>query len=290
VSDVTDAHRWLEARCHPLWSATPTAPLATPPAEAADPLPADAAFRAGPELEDAEHGGMLAGLVDWATGRAGVVGLVTAFTGEDRLVVGVALDAEADPDEVRASAPAPVEPFVPARGLDPMHLRLSRSSTRVWTRRAERARPEPARPSAVLQRPDLPPVVDLGPPPTRDTADPREDVAVGGFTLVGIDHDTAVGKGEPHPDTYDAALIEFAKTKAGAVALLRGTTEEGLKIYCLAVEETVDPEAARRELATAAAAAGLTRAALEAFAPAGAISAFHLDLAVGTTRLWPGRS
>ena len=279
AADVTDAHRWLEARCRPLWPAAP-APAGR--------LPDDAQFRAGPQPDDPEHGAMLAGLVDWASGRPGVVGLVTAYTGDDRLVVGVALDGEADPDEVRASAPAPVEPFAPARGLDPVHLRLSRASTRIWTRRAERAEPEPARPAGgTLQRPDLPVVVDQGPPPTRDTEDARGDVDVDGFTLVGIDRDTAVGKGEPQPDRQDAALVEFAKARSGAIALLRGITDEGLRVYCLAVEETADPEAARRELAGAAATAGLSRAALEAFAPAGAISAFHLDLAVGTTRLWP---
>ena len=224
----------------------------------------------------------------WASGRPGVVGLVTAYTGDDRLVVGVALDGETDPDEVRAAAPAPVEPFAPARGLDPVHLRLSRASTRIWTRPAERAQPEPARPTGgTLQRPDLPAVVDQGPPPTRDTEDARGDVSVDGFTLVGIDRDTAVGKGDPQPDQQDAALVEFATAEPGAIALLRGVTDDGLKVYCLAVEATVDPEAARRDLAGAAAAAGLTRAALEAFAPAGAISAFHLDLAVGSTRLWP---
>jgi hypothetical protein len=282
ATDVTDAHRWLEARCRPLWPGTAT------PAER---LPDDAQFRPGPPVDDPEHARTLAGLVDWAAGRPGVVGLVTAYTGDDRLVVGVALDGEADPDEVRASAPGPVEPFAPARGLDPVHLRLSRSSTRIWTRRAERPQPQPGRPAVgTLQRPDLPVPVDQGPPPTRDTGDARGDVAVAGCTLVGIDRDTAVGKGEPQPDEQDAALVEFARAKPGAIALLRGVTDDGMKVYCLAVAETVDPEAARRELAGAAAGAGLTRAAVEAFVPAGAISAFHLDLAVGTTRLWPIRS
>jgi len=285
ATDVTDAHRWLEARCRPL---RPTAP--TPPT-AADGLPDDAEFRPGPQVDDPRHGTMLAGLVDWASGWPGVVGLVTAYTGDDRLVVGVALDGAADPEEIRASAPAPVEPFAPARGLDPMHLRLTRASTRIWTRRSERAHPEPARPAGgTLQRHDLPAVVDQGPPPARDTEDARGDVVVDGFTLVGIDRDTAVGKGDPRPDEQDAALVEYAKARPGAIALLRGVTEDGLKVYCLAVEETVDPEATRRELAGAATAAGLRRAALEAFAPAGAISAFHLDLAVGSTRLWPATS
>jgi hypothetical protein len=294
VSDVTDAHRWLEARSHPLWTAshttTPTSDSSGDAPQAA--LTGDVVFRAGPGMDDPVHGGVLAGLVEWAGGRGGVVALVTAYTGEDRMVVGAALDADADPEEVRASAPAPVAPFVPARGLDPVHLRLSRSSTRIWTRRTERAQPEPVRPSAAttLHRPDLPKVVDQGPVPVRDTDDPRGDIAVGGFTLVGIDRETAVGKGDPQPDRHDAALVEFARSKDGVIALLRGTTDEGLKVYCLAVEETVDPEVARRELAVAAAATGLTRAALEAFAPAGAISAFHLDLAVGTTRLWPTKS
>jgi hypothetical protein len=285
TTDVTDAHRWLEARCRPLRPAAPTAPTA------ADALPDDAEFRPGPQVDDPRHGTMLAGLVDWASGRPGVVGLVTAYTGHDRLVVGVALDGAADPEEIRASAPAPVEPFAPARGLDPVHLRLTRASTRIWTRRTERAQPEPARPAGgTLQRPDLPAAVDQGPPPTRDTEDARGDVTVDGFTLVGIDRDTAVGKGDPGPDEQDAALVEYARARPGAIALLRGVTEDGLKVYCLAVEETVDPEATRRELAGAATAVGLRRAALEAFAPAGAISAFHLDLAVGSTRLWPATS
>ena len=285
ATDVTDAHRWLEARCRPLWPTPPTPPTT------ADALPDDAAFRPGPQVDDPRHGTLLAGLVDWAGGRPGVVGLVTAYTGDDRLVVGVALDGAADPEEIRASAPAPVEPFAPARGLDPVHLRLTRASTRIWTRRTERALPEPARPTGgTPQRPDLPAVLDQGPPPTRDTEDARGDVVVDGFTVVGIDRDTAVGKGDPRPDEQDAVLVEYAEARPGAIALLRGVTEDGLKVYCLAVEETVDPEAARRELAGAATAAGLRRAALEAFAPAGAISAFHLDLAVGSTRLWPATS
>jgi hypothetical protein len=285
ATDVTDAHRWLEARCRPLWPTPPTPPTT------ADALPDDAAFRPGPQVDDPRHGTLLAGLVDWAGGRPGVVGLVTAYTGDDRLVVGVALDGSADPEEIRASAPAPVEPFAPARGLDPVHLRLTRASTRIWTRRTERALPEPARPTGGSpQRPDLPAVLDQGPPPTRDTEDARGDVVVDGFTVIGIDRDTAVGKGDPRPDEQDAVLVEYAEARPGAIALLRGVTEDGLKVYCLAVEETVDPEAARRELAGAATAAGLRRAALEAFAPAGAISAFHLDLAVGSTRLWPATS
>jgi hypothetical protein len=285
ATDVTDAHRWLEARCRPLWPTPPTPPTT------ADALPDDAAFRPGPQVDDPRHGTLLAGLVDWAGGRPGVVGLVTAYTGDDRLVVGVALDGAADPEEIRASAPAPVEPFAPARGLDPVHLRLTRASTRIWTRRTERALPEPARPTGGSpQRPDLPAVLDQGPPPTRDTEDARGDVVVDGFTVIGIDRDTAVGKGDPRPDEQDAVLVEYAEARPGAIALLRGVTEDGLKVYCLAVEETVDPEAARRELAGAATAAGLRRAALEAFAPAGAISAFHLDLAVGSTRLWPATS
>jgi hypothetical protein len=307
AADVTDAHRWLEARCRPLSGAQQPAtaapaqprvspdPASEPAAASAEAAarpgpaahPADATFRPGPGPDDPVHGGMLARLVEWAAGQAGVVGLVTAYTGEDRLVVGIAVDGETDPEQVRASAPEPVEPFAPAGGLDPVHLRLTRSSTRVWTRRAERAQAEPARPAGGLERPAAPAVVALGPPPTRDTAVARGDVTVDGVTLVGIDRDTPIGRGDPQPDEADAMLVEHVEARAGAIALLRGVTDEGLKVYCLAVEEGVDPESARRELARAAAGAGLTRAAVEAFVPAGAISAFHLDLAVNTTRLWP---
>ena len=331
AADVSDAHRWLEARCRPLW---PTPEPAAEPAPAAEPtpeqtaapapvpaaasetaagtaavtatdrapddgtaqhedetagvgLPADATFTPGPAADDPAHAATLGPLIEWATGHEGVVGLVTAYTG-DRLVIGIALDGTADPDRVRAEAPAAVEPFAPSRGLDPVHLRLTRSSTRIWTRRSERAQPQPAAPATgTLERPPPPVVQALGPPPVRDTDDPRGDTVVDGFTLVGIDRDTAVGKGAPEPDAHDAALVEWARTRPGAIALLRGVTDEGLTVYCLAVEESFDPEAARRELATAAGAAGLSRAALEAFAPAATISAFHLDLAVGSTRLWP---
>jgi hypothetical protein len=135
ATDVTDAHRWLEARCRPL------GPRRRPRRRRPTASPTDAEFRPGPQVDDPRHGSMLAGLVDWASGRPGVVGLVTAYTGDDRLVIGVALDGAADPEAIRASAPAPVEPFAPARGLDPVHLRLSRASTRIWTRRTERAQP-----------------------------------------------------------------------------------------------------------------------------------------------------
>jgi hypothetical protein len=280
VSDVTEAHRWLEARCRPLWPVPPPKPERVTLAE-------DATFTPGPALDDAEHAATLRALVDWAGSRAGVVGLVTAYA-DGRLVVGVALDGQTDPDQVRDEAPSPVEPFAPSRGLDPLHLRLSRSSTRVWTRRAERAAPEPAAAiGGALDRPAPPAVTSMGPPPVRDTQDARGDTVLDGFRLVGIDRDTAVGKGDLEPDAADAALAEWAKARPGAIALLRGVTGEQLKVYCLAVEENVDPEGARRELAAAAAAAGLARAAVEAFAPAGTISAFHLDLAVGSTRLWP---
>jgi hypothetical protein len=319
ASDASDAHRWLEQRCRPLWptpqpptepqaaeprAADPTAAEPTPPAEpraieptpaepppatepragepqAADPLPDDAEFRPGPGATDPA----VADLVAWAQRTEGVVGLVTAYTG-DRLVVGAALAADADPERVRATAPAPVEPFAPARGLTPVHLRLTRGSTRVWTRRAERAAPEPAR-SGTLARPDAPKVTTLGPPPVRDTDEARGDEQVDGCTLVGIDRDTAVAKGDPDLDDIDTALAAWAAARPGAIALMRAVTEEGLRVYTVAVEETADPEGTRRAAAAAAAAAGLTRAAIEAFAPAGPISAFHLDLAVGSTRLWP---
>jgi len=267
AADVSEAHRWLEARCRPLWPA----PAEPPPVEE---LPGDATFTPGPAADDPAHAATLGPVIDWAVAQKGVVGLVTAYTG-DRLVVGVALDGSADPDRIRAEAPTAVEPFAPSRGLDPVHLRLTRSSTRIWTRRADRARPEPPAPTAgALDRPAPPVVRSLGPPPVRDTAAPRGDTVLDGFTLVGIDRDTAISKGEPQPDPQDAALVEWARNRPGAIALLRCVTEQQLKV-------------ARRDLATAAGAAGLSRAALEAFAPAGTISAFHLDLAVGSTRLWP---
>ena len=136
-------------------------------------------------------------------------------------------------------------------------------------------------------------MVSLGPPPTRDTADPRADLAIDGFTLVGIDRDVAVAKGSPVPDERDSSVIAWAAAEPTAIALLRGVAtvaEEEIPVYCLCVTETADPDAARRDLAAAVAATGTTRAAAEAFAPAGVIPAFHLDLAVSSTRLWQAGS
>lgn len=355
--DVSDAHRWLEQRCHPLKPAAPRpappaasdgappsrphepaapdsavpepprldpsavadgavpdrpsrfAPPAVPdnavaaPPSRPDPawapdggLSADVVFRPGPAADDPEHADVIAALVGWATDRAGVVGLLTAWTGEGTLVVGVALDGRTDPGDVSgavaALAPgALVEQFAPSRGLDPLHLRLTRSSTRLWTRRADRAGAEPTRAAAGgLQPPAAPAVTSLGPPPVRDTADPRGDVALaGGFLLVGIDREVAVTKGSAEPDERDAQVVEWARGRTGAIALLRGraAAKDGeIPVYCLCVAADVDPEAARRDLGAAVAATGVASAAAEAFAPAGTISAFHLDLAVGSTRLW----
>ncbi|CAA9215747.1 MAG: hypothetical protein AVDCRST_MAG41-206, partial [uncultured Corynebacteriales bacterium] len=267
----------------------PAGPAPRPQPVDGPPLAPDAAFRPGPGPNDPVHGQHLRTLIDWAAARPGVVGVVTAWSA-DGLVVGVALDADTEPEDVRRDAPHPVEPFAPARGLTPVHLRLTRSSTRIWTRGAARpVTPEPV-PAGTLRRPTPPAVATLGPPPTRDTADARGDQIVDGFTLVGIDRDTGIAKGPPTPDGTDAALVAWAEARDGVTALLRGTATVGgeeLRVYCVAVAETVDPEGVRRELAAAAGAAGLSRAAAEAFQPAGAISAFHLDVAVGSTRLWP---
>ena len=298
-SAATDVHRWLEARCQPLWPAAAAPPEPRP--EVA--LTPETALTPGPGADDPDHADLVAALAAWAAGRAGVVGMVTAWTGADAdrtLVVGVALDGRADPGPVRteAAALAPaalVEPFAPSRGLDPTHLRLTRSSTRVWTRRADRParEPPPTETAGALDRPAPPKVVSLGPPPTRDTADPRADLAIGGFTLVGIDRDVAVAKGSPVPDERDSSVIAWAAAEPTAIALLRGVAtvaEEEIPVYCLCVTETADPEAARRDLAAAVAATGTPRAAAEAFAPAGVIPAFHLDLAVSSTRLWQAGS
>ena len=298
-SAATDVHRWLEARCLPLWPAAAAPPEPRP--EVA--LTPESALTPGPGADDPDHADLVAALAAWAAGRAGVVGIVTAWTGADAdrtLVVGVALDGRADPGPVRteAAALAPaalVEPFAPSRGLDPTHLRLTRSSTRVWTRRADRParEPPPTETAGALDRPAPPEVVSLGPPPTRDTADPRADLAIGGFTLVGIDRDVAVAKGSPVPDERDSSVIAWAAAEPTAIALLRGVAtvaEEEIPVYCLCVTETADPDAARRDLAAAVAATGTPRAAAEAFAPAGVIPAFHLDLAVSSTRLWQAGS
>ena len=310
AADVTDVHRWLEERCQPLWPPTPDQrpgpPAAAAPARSAEQppyterpatsLPADTTFAPGPGATEAET----EALVRWAAERPGVVALVTAWAeldGARTLVVGVALDGGTHPDPVRAEAEqlapaARVEPFAPSRGLDPTHLRLTRSGTRVWQRRPERAaarEPQPAADGA-LSRPDAPKVVALGPVPVRDTDEPRGDVRLAGFTLVGIDRETEIGKGAPAADERDAALVEWARAEPATIALLRAVAsvhEETIPVYCACVTPEADPETVRRQLAAAVAATGTPKAAAEAFAPAGVISAFHLDLAVGSTRLWP---
>ena len=89
----------------------------------------------------------------------------------------------------------------------------------------------------------------------------------------------------------DAAIV-FPLTESGEVVLVRQyrppleMMELGLPAGLVEKGESPE-EAARRELAEAVAATGVPTAAAEAFSPAGAISAFHLDLAVASTRLWP---
>jgi hypothetical protein len=286
ASDAGDAHRWLEQRCRLLYRSG--APAAAEPT-------ADVPLSAGPADEDPQ----VAPLVAWAAGQPAVVALVTAWAGEDgdrTLLVGVAVDATAEPDPIRTAAQqhapdARVEVFAPARRLSPLQLRLTRSGTRVWQRRSERpaAPPRPAS-TGELSRPDAPTVVDLGPVAVRDTDEPRGDVELAGFTLVGIDRQTSIAKGAPTADERDTAVIAWAQAEPAAIALLRAVAsvdEDTIPVYCACVTPEADPEAVRRELAAAIAATGTTRAAAEAFAPAAAISAFHLDLAVGSTRLWP---
>jgi hypothetical protein len=296
AADTGDAHRWLEERCHPLYRRSEEAAAAAPD------LPEDVALAAGPPADDER----VAPLVEWAATQPSVVALVTAWAGDERtLLVGVAVAAAADPGPIAVAAadtlpagPAAdrvgrVEVFAPARRLSPLQLRLTRTGTRVWQRRAERApvpAPEQRRTSGELSRPEVPEVVSLGPVPVRDTDEPRADVELGDFTLVGIDRQTPIGKGSPAPDERDVAVVAWATAEPTTIALLRAVAtvdEESLPVYCACVTPEADPEAVRRQLAAAVAATGTTRAAAEAFAPAGTISAFHLDLAVGSTRLWP---
>ncbi|HEX6755335.1 MAG TPA: hypothetical protein VF109_05250, partial [Mycobacteriales bacterium] len=281
ATEAGDVHRWLEERCHPLW------PEHKEPREHR-PLPPDARFAPGPGPDDP----FVAELIAWAAARSGVVGLVTAYA-DGELVAGVAVEAGVDPASIPGRDGVRIEPFAPSRGLDPVHLRLTRSATRVWTRRAERAASPEQPPARGPARPEAPRVVELGPPPVRDTDEARGDESVGGFTLVGIDRETEIAKGAPEPDERDTLLVEWARAQPTVIALLRAyatVQDETIPVYCVAITETTDPNAARRSLADAVAATGTPKAAAEAFAPAGDIPAFHLDLAVGSTRLWMGTS
>jgi hypothetical protein len=322
-SDVSDVHRWLEERSVALWRANPAArrPAAEPAGPGADPagpdaapvppaprsptaappteagagsgLPPDAAFQPGPGEEEPA----LAQVVGWAAEQLGVLGVITAWTevgGSRALVVGLVVEGEVDQQAVRAGAagllgalPVPylVESFAPSRGLPPPQLRLYRGSTRLWTRKVERA---PSNRPSVLQldtsyhamNPDVEQV--LG-------AVAIEDEDLDGFTLVGLDLNVTPQRGAETPGEQDAAVVAWIRDQPHALAALRAvvTGADGeFPVYSVLVDADADRPAIRRGVARAVAATGASRCGVEAFCPFERIEVFHVELYGASLNLW----
>ena len=285
VLDVGDVHRWLEQRAVVL-----NDPRSRPDASPAMPtLAADARFVPAPGSQ-----GSSARLVDWATGRSGVTGLITAQTevgGGPVPVIGVLVEPDADREAIRAEATQLVDPavivesFAPAAGMTPVQFRLYRGSSRLWTRPVQR----PATPSLRLDttyRPRasrLEPVIEVGAP----IGDER---LPDGFALVGLDLNTSLQKGADQPDDRDTAAAEWAAEQEHLLALLRAEAPEQrgttLPVYSLLVDQAADRDALRRALATLIAGTGLDRCAIEAYCPFERLSVFQVQLYGASLPLW----
>jgi len=310
---ITEAHRWVEGRSVAL------RPL---PAEAAADagvglarrrtLPADAQFAPGPGPgAESLGGGGLGGeslgreglggegsarLVDWAAGREGVLGLVTAWTetgGERVLVVGVVVTGDVDQEAVRAEAAAAVDsaaahlvvPFAPAAGLAPVHLRLYRGSTRLWTRTVER----PASGAGALDtgyRARTSAVESVLGPVTPVT----DEQLPGGFTIVGLDLEATLARGPEQPDERDSAVAAWVRAQEHTLAVLRAVTpgrrETLVPVYAVLVDAAADVDVIRRGVAEVVAGTGADRCAVEVFCPFQQLSVFHVRLYGGSVGLW----
>jgi hypothetical protein len=304
---LSDVHRWLELRCVPLWRAEmyphlwPAAggssrpPAAPPPA-----LDPDALFRGGP----AEPDEAAQRLIAWAARRPTVLGLVVAVTGPaaaPQRVYGVVLDAaggaghDAEDDEaVRAEARAAlgelaggvhIELFAPSRGLSPLHLRLYRGSTRLWTRRADRPTRTPAA--------DKGPAIDLDLGQLVERTEVEDELLDGGLTLVGLTQIEPVAELSADErdgrDECDRALLEWAGAHPNLLAVTRAAvTVRGhpTRVYLLAVDPEADRAAVRHGAGAALLGRGLTRCGVELFCPLEPIPRFYLDLYTKGAQLW----
>jgi hypothetical protein len=320
LSDVGDVHRWLEDRSVALWTPapapamTPATATATPPDPATTPaapepmpaaaagqraeLPADSVFQPGPGENDEPA---LAALAEWAAEQDGITGLVTAWTelaGERTVVVGVVVDDEVDQPAVRAevaarlaSMPAEirVESFAPSKGLPPVHLRLYRGSTRLWTRKVERV--AVSRPGIVQLDTTSSHTVSTSVEQVIDTSEPINDERFeNGFTLVGLDLNASVQKGAETPEPRDDAVIAWIGEQPNALALLRamvgGADGSQFPVYSVLVDADADRPAIRHGVATAIAGTGTPQAGVEVFCPFERIAVFHVQLYGASLSLW----
>jgi hypothetical protein len=266
----------------------------SPPAGAE--LPAEAGFQPGP----GEDGPVFAALVGWVGDEAGVLGLVTAWTevaGVRTVVVGVVVDGEVDQAAVRAAVaarleglpdPYLVESFAPSRGLPPLHLRLYRASTRLWTRKVERA---PTNRPGVLQLDTTYHSVDSSIDQVIDVSESIGDERFdSGFTLVGLDLNASVQRGAEQPDERDDAVVGWIREQPHALALLRAMVDvpDGtpFPVYCVLVDADADRPAIRQGAAGVVAGTGAEQAGVEVFCPFERIAVFHVQLYGASLSLW----
>jgi hypothetical protein len=276
-------------------SVSPPAPPPPPPTPASStsdtPLPDTATFQPGPDDTDA-----IVRLLDWAPDQQGLIGLVSAWTdldGARTLVIGTVMEPDADHAALHAAATALVqgtartESIVPAKGLPPMLLRLYRSSTRLWTRKVKREAAATA--PGQYKSGDVSGVSGAISNVFGDTV-VREDVELpGGFTIVAIDAETKVRKGQSEPDWTDAAVVASVQGEPHLLAAVRGTAKRGdadLPVYGILVDETADRAAIRGAVAAVIAEGGSKHAAIEVFCPFERVDVLHLNIYENSLLLW----
>jgi hypothetical protein len=281
----------------PAQAAPPVPPPVPSPAQdgpAGAGLPSDAVFEPGPGEEDET----LAGLVGWAAEQPGVLGVITAWTevgGRRTVVVGIVIDGEVDQQALHAEVtgllaalPMPhlVESFAPSRGLPPLHLRLYRGSTRVWTRKVERV---PTTQPGVLQLDTTYHQVDRKIDQVLEVST-IDDEELGGFTLVGLDLNASVQRGAETPDDRDGAVSAWVRDQPHALAALRAVVSppEGTEfpVYSVLVTADADRPAIRRGVAQVVAGTGADRCGVEVFCPFDRIAVFHVQLYGVSLSLW----
>jgi hypothetical protein len=253
-------------------------------------------FEPGPGEEEAA----LARLVVWVTEQPGLLGAITAWTevdGQRTLIVGVVIEGDVDRSTVHTGVAAVlgdlpmaylIESFDPSRGLPPLHLRLYRSSTRLWSRPVERA---PTAQSGVLQLDtgyhkldqQVDQVIDVS--TSIDDEEPTE-----GFTLVGLDLNASVQQGADTADERDAAVAAWVGEQPHALAVLRATVsaaqEAEFPVYSVLVDAEADRAELRVGVARVVAGTGLDRCGVEIFCPFDQIAVFHVQLYGASLSLW----
>ncbi len=304
--DFGDVHRWLSDQSVPLLGPGTSvdavaeapevdepAPGATEPAaprpDATELFSADATFEPGP----AEPGEAADRLIAWASERAGVTGLVCAYSGDgaDRvLLYGVVAERADDVADLRREAagliadtdgPHGVVAFSPTAKLPPALLRLYRSATRLWRPKVERA------PSAAG---GLAPIPGIGKTPQIITTEAREDETLdNGVTLVVLDGRTLdVDGGAEEANDVESDVVARTQTREHVIAVLSGTARfggESLAVYLLMIDEPGTEPDVRAAVADMLAERAVTRAVVEVFCPfGGGIDTLHTLLA-GRLRL-----